>query len=134
MTPTASKLSDGYRIEHGSYYFYRDGAVQFMCDEVSVFFDRDSLVLHGHGRPESIQAKHEKWVRQINTSIEGGTADSIAVGRSLIDGLTVIEGKFPCDELNRLIESASYLERFCAKVIPALLLPLDDGDSSSPAP
>jgi hypothetical protein len=53
-----------YRLEHGSYYWYYEQHVQYMCDEIAIAYSRDPeegyVTMHKHGSPEKVKAWFDK--------------------------------------------------------------------------
>ncbi len=93
----------------GKYYCYiSEGTILGKSEQVAILFDTETTdwtLLH-HGPPDSVkfQARklHKAYEEQGMTSI---TKDFF-----------LIEGKFPVDELNKLINTEGYGEEFCNKL------------------
>lgn len=111
-----------YRIEHGSYYFYADGQMRFMTDEVAILFDRECGTLLKHGRPELVEAYRDQALQKVGAAVESGATD-LAGADLLNSGWTLITGKFPVEELNRCLDTSGYVLRLYQQCLDAAAAP-----------
>jgi hypothetical protein len=98
-----------YEYKNGSYYWMDGDKILEMSSEVGILFDvvDDTWVLLRHGDSERVR-KFAEGVRR--KYISSGLQD-------FADGLFVISGKFPIDELNHLIHCSGYGRAFYEKVV-----------------
>lgn len=88
-----------YKLEGNQYIFCMDGEIRFMSSEIAIAYARwdDNVVLLKHGRPEFIELYVSENFQQY---------------RLLGEELCMISGKFPIEELNKVIQITGYLAEF----------------------
>jgi len=77
--------------------------------EISLVFtcDGEEIILQKHGNKESI----ENWSKDFKNKMNAAGFNQIA------DGLQIITGQFPLDEINWLLDCTSYAKTFYEKVM-----------------
>jgi len=93
-----------YRKEFGSFYYYENGRMQSMADEVAICFSilDDNVVLHKHGRAEDVT----KWWQENHE-----------VGRQLFGELVIVEsGDWDPVELTECLERPYKIVELCRSV------------------
>ena len=101
--PDRSGASE-YRLEHGSFYWYERGRMQFMCDQVAMAFDRLDGTLYKHGRPERIEA----WAAEQRALLAGAVDDD---GQPLFALATItFDRDYPVESINRCIHHIGFLK------------------------
>lgn len=96
-----------YRLIEGSYFLYDGDTLLTGQDEVAICFshDGDLYTLHKHGDPKWVN----KWAEDTKKKyLDNGLAD-------LAGELTVISGKFPIEELNKMLDITGYIGTFLKK-------------------
>jgi len=100
-----------YYLRNGSYIFRteRKGGYeeQFLGPIVALIFDRADGKVLKHGSSETLH----KWMAAIIRLMEKSEI-------KLIGGLTLIEGKFPVEELNKCVENQGYITKFYRETSP----------------
>lgn len=96
-----------YQLAYGTYYLVdkRTQEKLYGMDEVAIcfscgFVEDGQILLLKHGSPENVQ----KYFKEKVSAYE-----------SLGARLRVVTGKFPVDELNKILSTTGYLERFLKK-------------------
>jgi len=95
-----------YSYEDGEYVlFYRDnGDVLARMPEVAICFSKDEELMwtiHKHGTPERVKKYHDEAVQRFRNA---GYPD-------MANGMVMITGKFPVDELNHAIQTSGYIRK-----------------------
>lgn len=96
-----------YVIENGLYAFYLNGQRLFDTANVAILFDRENGVLLKHGKPETVQATFDIY----KTRLAGVTG-----GAEILDSLTMLEGSFEVDELNKVVNISGYAAHLFTKI------------------
>lgn len=98
-----------YEIKFGSYYLMDGETILNMCDEVAIGYsynqDEGYTVLHKHGSPEMVM----QWMDKTR---------GVYLKNEMLDmanELQMVCGKFPVEELNKIIENTGYLYNFLKK-------------------
>lgn len=99
-----------YVIENGLYAFYLKGQRMFETTKVAILFDRENGVLLKHGKPETVQATLDTYKTRL-TGVEGGF--------EILDALTMLEGAFEVDELNKVVNITGYVAHLFAQISPS---------------
>lgn len=110
-----------YELRNGSYYLLgdeinrltNDHEILSMSDEVAICFSMDNgmTCLHKHGSPEKVN----KWYEETRKKY-------IAHGlRHEADSLLIISGKFPVEELNKMLDITGYIGSFVKKHFPPVV-------------
>ena len=71
-------------------------------NEVALCFDHSCGTLHKHGSPESVNRWYADARKRLTTA---GYPD-------MADELLVIQGPFPLEELNRMLQVSGYAKRY----------------------
>jgi hypothetical protein len=104
-----------YRLNCGQYVFHENGEpVRAVQDTIAVAIDRAEGHMVKHGSPEKVRTWHQKQVAKAN---EGGYPD-------LVNSIEVIEGRFPLDEINKLLANNAYGASFLEKLAAGEMLPI----------
>lgn len=86
-----------YLKEHGSFYFYIDNVMKFMCDSVAIAFDSKTYTFHKHGAPDTVN----KWVKNTRNKF-------VTVMPKYAEDIQVIESKhWDLDDLNSILAGCS---------------------------
>jgi hypothetical protein len=101
-----------YTLKHGTYFLYADTDVKEKnilkgCDEIAICFSFGGITytLHKHGDPKWVN----KWMEDTKKSYEGSHLADFA-GK-----LMVVQGKFPVEEINKIINNSGYIGAFLKK-------------------
>lgn len=98
---------DRYKFLHDKYYLTdENGKILENMDEVAVCFDVKLGVRLFHGSPESVLEEYEDTVQRLKNVNYTEAAEDIIM----------IQGKFPVEELNKLLEDALYISTFVKKI------------------
>lgn len=99
-----------YRLENGLYAFYLDGERLFETEEVAILLDRRAGTLLKHGQPEVVTATQ---TMQRNAYLAHGmTAEA--------NDLICFIGKFPLEDLNKMLSICDYARRYFQKLMAAV--------------
>lgn len=74
--------------------------------EVAVCFDKESGVMHKHGKPEYVS----NWYNKSRQKLMGAGFPGMAAE------LTVVSGPIPVEELNKMISTSGYCGRYFARL------------------
>lgn len=98
-----------YTFEGGSYYFKDsdNNRVLYMVDEVAFLYsehEEDGITFHGHGDEKSLKSKFDaiQIMHKENPDLYGEPK--------------IISGKFPIDEVNKVINNCLYIGHFIEKM------------------
>jgi hypothetical protein len=117
-------MSFSYSQNCGQYVLMQDGKpVGRVLDEVAIAFDREGT-LYKHGAPEMVT----KWADTMKAKLRNSPASHLA------DDLLVITGRFPLAELNRCLDTASYVLRLYAGALDGTLAPMPYVPPPAPQP
>lgn len=100
-----------YRLLDGEYCLFYGDELQRRMPEVSICYSKTTFganilyVLHKHGSPDMIKQWHENTVKKYAAS---GFQEEI-------ESMGVITGKYPIEELNRMLDTSGYLGIFLRK-------------------
>lgn len=101
-----------YYVRNGSYIFRTEikGGYEerFLGPTVALVFDRMEGKVLKHGAPETLH----KWMAAVIRLMQKSEV-------KLVGGLTMIEGSFPVDELNKCVEMPGYITKFYRETSPA---------------
>lgn len=133
-----------YELRQGTYYLIKDSTLPvgpiiapnniiLATDTLAICFAIDKIggeityILHKHGGPENVH----KWAKSTRAAYRKAGMEDLA--RSI----TVIEGKFPVEEVNKCLDNSGYLKKFCEQynLIEGTSTPTicdQDGPSTNP--
>jgi len=103
-----------YELYMGTYFLMEGKRILHGCDEVAIAFTKEqdgSYILMKHGNPQLVQ----KWIdrtREIYTDLG---QPIFMVHPGYIPDLYMITGKFPVEDLNRLIDTSGWVKYFLKK-------------------
>lgn len=112
-------MSYAYILNGDRYVLTDDGEpVGPPMDQVAIAFSRDDGVLHKHGSITVVSAWAAKARQRLN-----------AAGlNEMSEGIIVLSGRYPLEELNRCLDTSGYVGRFYER----LLAPDSAGKQLSP--
>lgn len=97
-----------YVVEHGSYVLYDMSEppscltgrreIHLQCDEPALAFDSESGTLHKHGDVAQVTA----WTERARAKFRDAGFPEMA------DGLVVLSGKLPLEDLNKCLSHTGY--------------------------
>ena len=96
-----------YELYMGSYYLMEEKRIVHGCDEIAIAFTKEqdgNYILMKHGDPELVQ----KWVDRTRELYK----DSLT---HTSPDFYMITGKFPVEDLNRLIDTSGWVKVFLQK-------------------
>ena len=97
-----------YVLNCGQFVLTCDGdPISEVLDEVSIGFDMRTGALHRHGSVETVDAWFKKQQRQLREAGLDEWADS----------LIVMTGRFPVEEVNKVLAISGYAGRLYEKLI-----------------
>jgi len=98
---------DRYKFLHDK-YFLTDGNGKILenMDEVAICLDVKLGVRLSHGSPKSVLEYYEDTVQRLKNVNYTEAAEDIIM----------IQGKFPVEELNKLLEDALYISTFVERI------------------
>jgi len=97
-----------YELYMGTYYLMDGKTILHACDEVAIAFSKeenDVYILHKHGSPELVK----NWIDNTRQIYKENGFDDIAMS------LYMISGKFPVEDLNRILDTAGWVGYFLEK-------------------
>jgi len=100
-----------YKYEDSRYILYdvKTGTELFRSEVIAIAFttatDGMMWTMHKHGPPELV----DRWARIARAKYTKHKLSDIA--REIV----VVEGKFPVEEVNKVIEITGYIKEFCEK-------------------
>jgi hypothetical protein len=98
-----------YELRFGSYYLMDGETILNMCDEVAIGYsynaEENYTVLHKHGSKEMVM----QWMDKTRQRYLANNMLDMA------NELQMICGKFPVEELTKIIENTGYLHSFLKK-------------------
>jgi hypothetical protein len=105
-----------FELNCGQYVLHADGIpITRVLDEVAICLDKEDGTRHKFGDPDVVRAWHEKAQKSFRD-----------VGANeLADDLVVIQGRFTLDDINKVIENASYTAVLYKKVMNGTAETLD---------
>lgn len=105
-----------YQLNCGQYVLHQDGKPYGpLLDEVAICLDVAAGIRHKHGSPESVRAWHANAQQKFR---------SVGANK-LADDLVVIQGRFPLDVLQDVIENSSAASKLYAQIIAGSAPSLD---------
>ena len=118
--------SSEYALNCGQYVLMVDGKpTTAPADTIAFGFGSDDATLYRHGSPERVRAWHLETSKKLR---EAGLED-------WANQLVVVEGRFPLDEVNRMLSHRGYAKMFYEKLRQDQIQPLPYGfesESSTP--
>lgn len=99
---------DRYELIQNDCYLLvsKDGHILESMNEVAICFDTNLGVRLSHGNPETVLEYYNDTIQRLKgVSFE-----------EAIEDIVVIQGKFPVEELNKLLEDALYISTFVKRV------------------
>lgn len=111
-----------YQLNCAQYVLYRDGKpVTAPCDEIALAIGKAEGILHKHGKPESVRT----WVAQSRAKLLESAASLPMERRALViemaNDLTVLQGRFTLDDLNRCLSTTGYAKTLYEKAMAGTL-------------
>jgi len=103
-----------YELYMGSYYLMEEKRIVQGCDEIAIAFTKEqdgSYILMKHGDPELVK----KWVdrtREIYRDL-GQPCSPLSPG--YVPDLYMIKGKFPVEDINRILDTTGLIKVFLQK-------------------
>lgn len=114
-----------YTLNCGQYVLTKDGMpITAVQDTLSFVIDKENGIRHKYGEPAVV----ETWyLKAVNGFKEAGHPD-------LAESLVLINGRFPLEEVNKLLNCSGYAEVFYRKLTAGEIQELPLFPESSPAP
>lgn len=110
--------SNEYQFNCGQYVYFRDGEpVTRPADTIALFIDTEDGTLHKHGDPAAVRRHHQVTSEKFRSS------DSSEV-REWANKLIVVEGRFPLEEINRVLSTTGYAKHFYEKLMVGQISPV----------
>jgi hypothetical protein len=104
-----------YRLSGGQYVLCEGGIPKSApVDEISMAIDRASGTLHKHGDPAWVQ----QWAKTAQAQFRSVGFNEVA------DDLVVVTGRFPLDEINRCLDTTTYVATFYERLTKGEIKPL----------
>lgn len=105
-----------YHLIQGTYYLLKDEKIGNLqnniisaSDEIAICYAHDkkddTYILHKHGNPINVH----KWAKETREAYRRAGMEDMA------KSITVIEGKFPLDEINTMLDNTGYIKAFLRK-------------------
>ena len=96
-----------YKLKDERYLLLdKDGNVLDIMNEVAVCFDAKLNVCLSHGSPDSILKYYKDTVQRLKN----------VDFNEIIKDITIIQSKFPIEELNKLSQDATYIIAFIENI------------------
>jgi hypothetical protein len=92
----------------GTYYLMEEKRIINACDEVAIAFSKEedgNCILHKHGSPNMVQS----WIDMTRQVYKENGFDDIAMS------LYMIIGKFPVEDINRILDTTGWIKVFLQK-------------------
>lgn len=103
-----------YVLNCGQYVYMVDGEpTTAPADVIALCFDADDGTVHKHGDPVRVQAWYLDHTQKLRAAGMNDWADH----------LVVIEGRFPLDEVNKMLSTSGYAKPFYEKLKAGQVLP-----------
>ena len=96
-----------YELYMGTYFLMEGKKIVHGCDEVAIAFTKEedgSYILMKHGNPELVK----KWISKAEQLYK----DSLT---HISPGFYMISGKFPVEDLNRILDTTGWIKFFIQK-------------------
>ncbi|MDO8414747.1 MAG: hypothetical protein Q7S87_00900 [Agitococcus sp.] len=104
-----------YRLENGLYAFYLLNEYLFSVETVAVLFDKREGILHKHGCPRVVEKQYQRFRDALSTE----AALKLPLAQEMRDDLTIVQGKFKIEELNRILQITGYARKFYTELFSA---------------
>ena len=96
-----------YELYMGTYYLMEGKRILHACDEVAIAFSKEedsTYILHKHGDPQLVK----NWLDRATKLYEDSLTHTCPT-------FYMISGKFPVEDLNRLIDTSGWVKYFLEK-------------------
>jgi hypothetical protein len=103
-----------YELYMGTYYLMEEKRIIHGCDEVAIAFTKEqdgTYILMKHGDPELVK----KWVNRTREVYTDLGVPYSPYSDGYIPDLYMITGKFPVEDLNRIIDTSGWIKYFLEK-------------------
>lgn len=131
--PATARSEHHYRLENGNYFYYKGNElIAHAGPTVAICYDKETGTLHKHGAPAVVRKYMDDMIQAIwnwpNTpeakTVLNDTREIILAGHNkIVADTTIVEGIFPVEVLNKIINITGHLR----------ILDLDKYKAKSPA-